>query len=88
MRIAELPEVKMVETRVVANVKLDIKVFNESVTAKIVSIPDNASSNLNRLYLRNGRMVHPWCDNEVIVSEAFAEAHKFQPGDSFAAIIN
>lgn len=88
LRIAEIPGVNLVETRVAANVKLDIKGFDEPVTAKVVSVPDSGTSYLNRLYLRKGRMVDPWKDNEVIISEAFAEAHKFKPGDSFAAVIN
>ncbi len=87
-RIAEIPGVNLAETRVVANVKLDIKGFDEPVTAKLVSVPDTGTSYLNRLYLRKGRMVDPWKDNEVIVSEAFAEAHRFKPGDNFAAVIN
>lgn len=87
-RIAEIPGVNLVETRVVANVKLDIKGFDEPVTAKLLSVPETGTSYLNRLYLRKGRMVDPWKDNEVIVSEAFAEAHRFKPGDNFAAVIN
>jgi putative ABC transport system permease protein len=87
-RIAEIPGVDRVETRVVADVKLDIKGFDEPVTAKLVSIPDNASPLLNRLFLRKGRMVTSWKDNEAVVSEAFAEAHGFSPGDTLGAVIN
>lgn len=87
-RIHEIPGVDQVETRVVADIKLDIKGFPEPVTAKLVSVPDIGSPLLNMLYIREGRMVEPWKDNEVIVSEAFAEAHRFKPGDSFGAVIN
>ena len=87
-RIAEIPGVDKVETRVVADVKLDIRGYDEPVTAKLVSIPDNSVPLLNRLFLRKGRMVDPWKDNEVVVSEAFAEAHGFLPGDTFGAVIN
>jgi putative ABC transport system permease protein len=87
-RIREIPGVNLVETRVAADVKLDIQGFNEPVTARLVSVPDNGPQVLNRLYLRRGRMVDPTKDNEVIVSEAFAEAHGFSPGDSFGAVIN
>ncbi|HEY6012176.1 MAG TPA: FtsX-like permease family protein, partial [Nitrospirota bacterium] len=65
-----------------------IRDYNEPVTARLVSIPDNGQPLLNKLYLRNGRMVDPSKDSEVIVSEAFAEAHRFHPGDSFGAVIN
>ncbi len=87
-RISEVPGVNQVETRVVADVKLDIKGFPEPVTAKLVSVPDTGKPLLNRLYIRKGRHVDPWKDNEVLVSEAFAEAHGFSPGDRFGAVIN
>ncbi len=88
VRIAEIPGVNLVETRVAADVKLDIRGFNEPVSARLMSIPDSGRPLLNKLYLRTGRMVDPAKDNEVIVSEAFAEAHGFKPGDSFGAVIN
>ncbi|MBA4373555.1 MAG: ABC transporter permease [Thermodesulfovibrio sp.] len=88
LRVSEIPGVNQVETRVVAQVKLDIKGFPEPVTAKLVSVPDFSSPLLNKLYIRRGRPVDPDKDNEVVVSEAFAEAHKFSPGDSFGAVIN
>ncbi len=87
-RIREIPGVNLVETRVAADVKLDIPGYNEPVTARLVSVPDIGRPLLNRLYLRTGRMVDPSKDNEVIVSEAFAQAHRFRPGDSFGAVIN
>ncbi len=87
-RIAEIPGVNLVETRVAADVKLDIKGFNEPVSARLMSVPNNGRPLLNRLYLRTGRMVDSSKDNEVIVSEAFAQAHNFKPGDSFGAVIN
>ena len=88
LRIREIPGIAHVETRVVADVKLDILGFIEPVTARLVSIPDHGSPLLNRIYIRRGRSIDPAKDNEVIVSEAFAEAHRFSPGDTFGAVIN
>lgn len=88
LRVAEIPGVNQVETRVVAQVKLDIRGFPEPVTARLVSVPDFSSPVLNRLFIRRGRPVNPDKDNEVVVSEAFADAHRFSPGDSFGAVIN
>lgn len=87
-RLRQIPGVNLIETRVAADVKLDIKGYNEPVTARLVSVPDNGQPLLNRLFLRTGRMVSPSKDNEVLVSEAFAQAHRFEPGDSFGAVIN
>ena len=87
-RIASIPGVEQVETRIVADVKLNIEGFNEPVTAKLVSVPENEITLLNRIYIKKGRMVDPWKDNEVVVSEAFADAHRFSLGDKFGAVIN
>ncbi len=87
-RIRGLPGVAAVETRVDADVKLDIPGFDEPVTAHLVSLPDYGAPLLDRLYLRQGRLPEPVRDNEVAVSEAFAQAHRFVPGSSFGAVIN
>src|SRR5512143_1510955 len=87
-RIREIPGVSIVETRVAADVKLDIAGFNEPVSAHLVSLPDDGKLLLNTVYLRQGRLPEPWRDNEVVVSEAFAQAHQFEPGSTFGAVIN
>ena len=86
-RIRDIPGVERVETRVAAAVNLDIPGFNEPVIGKLVSLPDNGNALLNRLYLRRGRFIEPYADDEVMLSEAFADAHRLQPGDSLSAII-
>ncbi len=88
LRINQIHGVKQVETRIVGEVKLDIRNFPEPVTARLVSLPDNSDLLLNKLYIRKGRIVAPLKDNEVVISEAFADAHSFKPGDSFGAVIN
>jgi putative ABC transport system permease protein len=87
-QIADLPGVGTVETRVTADVKLDVKGFPEPVTARIVSIPDNGRPLLNRLHLCRGRLVDPSRDDEAVVSESFARAPGFRVGDRFGAVIN
>ncbi len=87
-RIREIPGVDQVETRVVSDVKLAVPEFPEPVTARLVSLPDEGSPMLNDLFIRKGRLPQPWNDREVVVSESFADAHGFSPGDSFGAVIN
>lgn len=87
-RIREIPGVETVESRVAADVKLEIPGFDEPASARLVSLPDDRPPLLNRLFLRQGRLPLPYRDNEVVVSEAFAQAHRFVPGDGFAAVIN
>ncbi|MEI6608273.1 MAG: ABC transporter permease [Deltaproteobacteria bacterium] len=87
-KIKEVPGVNQVETRVTAYVKLDITGFPEPVTGLIVSVPDDGQSLMNRLHIRKGRLADPAKDNEVVINETFANAHGFNLGDQFAAIIN
>jgi putative ABC transport system permease protein len=87
-RIAEIPGVQQVETRVVAGARLEIEGFSDPVTAQIISVPDDGQPLLNQLYIRRGRTVEAGRDNEVVLSEAFAEPHRFAPGDSIYATIN
>jgi putative ABC transport system permease protein len=87
-RIGEIPGVDVVETRVVASASLDIPDFSDPVRAQLVSVPGEGPPPLNRVFIRKGRMVDHRRDDEVVVSEPFADAHRFAPGDSFAAIIN
>ncbi|MCE5211296.1 MAG: ABC transporter permease [Deltaproteobacteria bacterium] len=87
-RLKKINGVNQLETRVCAQAKLDIKGFNESVTGKIISIPDEGSPLLNRLYIRKGRLPDPSRDDEVVINETFAQAHGLKPSDQFAAVIN
>lgn len=87
-QIAEIPGVSLVETRVSAEVKLDIAGFPDPVVGRLVSIPGGREPLLNRLYIRRGRLPDPARDDETVISETFAVAHGFTLGDTFGAIIN
>ena len=87
-RIEAIPGVNRVDTRVVAAVNLQIDDFPDPVTGQIYSIPDDGDAVLNRLFLRSGRLIEAGRENEVVVSEAFANAHGFVPGDPIVAVIN
>jgi putative ABC transport system permease protein len=87
-RIAALPGVAAVETRVVAGVTIDIDGFPDPVTGTVVSLPDEGAPALNALFLRQGRMVDPYASDEIVVGAAFAEAHGLAPGDTLRMVIN
>lgn len=87
-RIAAIPGVARIDTRVVANVVLDIPGLGEPATGRLVSIPAEGQPPLNALYLRAGRWVSATRPDEVLVSEAFSDAHDFTLGDQVSAIIN
>ena len=88
MRINDIPGVDNVETRVVAFANLDVPGFGEPVTASLISIPESQEPLLNVPYLRKGRLVEPNRPGEVVLSEAFANAHELGPGDKLYALIN
>ena len=87
-RIEELPGVDKVETRVVAYVNLDVADFTDPVSGHLISLPANSRGLLNQIYLREGRLFEPGRDNEVLVVDDFAKAHRLQPGDKLHATIN
>ncbi|MFN0172330.1 MAG: ABC transporter permease [Bryobacteraceae bacterium] len=86
-RIAALEGVETVETRVVAAASLDVPGFADPVTAQIVSLPEHGVPALNQLYLKKGRLIESGRPNEILISESFASAHRFEPGDHLDATI-
>jgi putative ABC transport system permease protein len=87
-KIEGIPGVSLVETRVCGYAKIEISGFDEPVTARIVSVPENGKPLLNQLYIRRGSLPDPSKDDETLINETFAIAHGFEVGDRFAAIIN
>jgi putative ABC transport system permease protein len=87
-RIAALPGVQAVSTRVVADVTLDVPTMPEPATGRLISIPERGRPALDDVYLRRGRWIDPARADEVLVSEMFAGAHGFDTGDRVAALIN
>jgi putative ABC transport system permease protein len=87
-RLAALPGVTLVDTRVVADVTLDVPGMVEPATGRLISIPARGRPRLNDVFLRRGRWPDPSRPDEVLVSEVFADAHGFVPGDGLAAVIN
>nr|WP_323131445.1 FtsX-like permease family protein [Sinorhizobium medicae] len=85
--IAEIPGVRLVETRIVEGAILDMPGFAEPVVAQLLSLPERGPELLNALVIRSGRLTDPARPNEVVVSEPFAEAHDLKPGDSFSAVL-
>lgn len=89
-RIAEIPGVARVQTRVVVDVTIDVEGLREPAIGRLISIADHpkTSAGLNKLHLRSGRYIEPEHPGEVIINEAFADTHKLKPGDSIGAVIN
>ena len=87
-RIAEIPGVAQVETRVVVDVTLDVEGLAEPATGRLISIPARRRAMLNDVVIRTGHYLDGNRPDEVLASKAFANAHSLGPGDSVTALIN
>lgn len=86
-RIAAIPGVRTVETRIVEPGLLDVRGFREPVVGQMISLPKYGRQTLNALAMRSGRLPAPDRPDEVVVSEPFAEAHHLRPGDTIGAVL-
>lgn len=86
--LAAIPGVAAVRTRVVAEVTLDVPGLAEPATGRLVSVPERRVPVLNDVHLRRGRWLEPGRRDEVIASEAFAEANGLDLGDRIGAVLN
>lgn len=87
-RIAEIPGVVDVQTRIAAAARMEVPGFDDPISGRLMSIPDHHPPSLNRLYLRRGRLPEHASGTEIVAGEAFAEAHGLDPGDRITAVIN
>ncbi len=85
-RLQTLPAVDTVEPRLVEDVLIDVPNQEEPALGRFVSIPADGKPRLNHLYLRQGRMPLPADIPDVLVHEAFAEAHTVRPGDALTGL--
>jgi putative ABC transport system permease protein len=85
--IARIPGVAGVQTRVVADVTLDVPGMAEPAIGRLISIPENRTPILNDLHLRWGRWISR-DPSDVLVSQSFATAHGLTPGDAIPAVLN
>lgn len=86
--IAAIEGVARVEARISANAILDLNDLDTPGMGQIISIPASGEPQMNRLIIREGRLPEPGHMNEVVISEAFALAHDFHPGDGFQVTLN
>jgi putative ABC transport system permease protein len=86
--VAAIPGVGSVQSRIVVEVTLDVPGLDEPATGRLLSIPEKHSPMLNDVFIRSGRYVEPERRDEVLVSEAFAQANRLRPGSELGAVIN
>ncbi len=87
-RVQAIEGVNLVEPQVQAAMRLSLPDFDDPIRGLAQSIPDGRQPSLNRLHLVAGGLPEPGRDDQVVVSDAFAEAHGLGPGDRLEAIID
>lgn len=87
-RLAEIPGISAVETRVVGRALIDIPGQVLPVQAQAVSLPDRGQPALNDVYLTDGRMPASGRADEILLLQSFAAAHDLSPGDTLRATMN
>ncbi len=86
--IAAIEGVARVEARISQFAILDIPGMDDPAMGQLLSVPAGGVPEMNVPVLREGRFPEMGKENEVMLALAFAEAHGFGPGDSFAITLN
>ncbi len=86
--IRNIEGVADVQARVVFDAPLDVPGLNEPATGRLVSLNPANQHDLNRVYLRAGRLPDAGNRHEILISEAFAHANTLQAGAVLQAVIN
>ncbi|MCR9112429.1 MAG: ABC transporter permease, partial [Rhodobacteraceae bacterium] len=80
--------VRAAEGRISQFAVLDVPGQEETVTARLLSLPSDGGARLNVPVLRQGRLPAPEAIDEVAVNQPFAQANGLLPGDRFFANLN
>ncbi|MHC4442944.1 MAG: ABC transporter permease [Planctomycetota bacterium] len=88
-RVSELPEIATLQARVTFEVILDLPNIPRPLTGRLISAPErHFDKTINGIHLVRGSGFSDDRDEEVILSEAFAQAHQLNPGDRINLILN
>jgi putative ABC transport system permease protein len=87
-RITTIPGVAASATRITREIRLDVPGLREPAVGHVVSIDEIHRPSLNDLQMRRGRWITAGHDDEVLLSERFAELNHLSPGDTIGAVIN
>ena len=85
--LAAVPGVAALESRASGIALISLEGVSEPVSARLVSLPQGRRPRVNDLVLKHGRWPDPARSAEVLVNEAFAEAHGLTPGGRMAVLI-
>jgi putative ABC transport system permease protein len=87
-RLASVPGVARLETRIAGLALLDVTQIEEPASARLVSLPESGRPAVNDLVLRAGRWPDPRQPEEALMSEAFAIALGLRLGETVPATLH
>ncbi|UGB39555.1 ABC transporter permease [Frateuria soli] len=87
-QLKAIPGVQAVQPRLLAAATLGVAGFDEPARGEVVSLPSEGGQPLlNRVHLTSGRLPGPDAEDEVVLGEAFAQAHGLRVGASLQMIL-
>lgn len=87
-RLLDVPGAAEVEATISFDVLLDVPTSVESLTGRMIALPDRGLPQLNRLTLARGTWIDAPESNQALVHETFANAQGLKPGDRINALLN
>ncbi len=87
-RLAAIPGVAAVQSRVQGRALIDIPGQVLPVQAQAVSLPDRGRPAINDVYLTDGRLPASGKSDEILLLQSFALAHGLHSGDQLNATMN
>ena len=86
--LAAMPEVAELRPRIAQYVTVDLDGVAEPLNGQVLSLPDRRRSIIDDIVIRQGGYFSDRRDNEVIVNEQFARAHRLRPGQWIRLLLN
>ncbi|MGC2520255.1 MAG: ABC transporter permease, partial [Burkholderiales bacterium] len=87
-KIAAIPGIAEVETRVVRDVQLDVPDVAQPMVARMIGLDFGRPQAMNRITLKSGRWPSPGARGEVIVNQRFLDARGLSPGARVNVLLN
>lgn len=86
--IGAIPGVVRSQSRIIKDIIVDVAGMREPVRARVISHVPDAQARLNDIVIRRGRDIRRGRTDEILVNEAFADAHGLAIGDDIHGNIN
>ncbi len=88
-RLRAIPGVKRIMGRLKREVRIEQTGGRRPVTTgRLLSVPDDARSPMNKLVVLAGSYLGPPDQREVLLEHNFAEVHNYRPGDAITPVVD